>query len=61
MRVHAALHALLVQGRDASTVACDAGYADQAHFVRAVHRYSGVPPTRLPASLLLPDLPLGPA
>jgi transcriptional regulator GlxA family with amidase domain len=58
MRVHSALHALLVQGDDASTVACDAGYADQSHFVRAVRRYTGLSPSRLPADLALPTLPL---
>lgn len=57
MRLHAALRALLVQGQDASTVAYNAGYADQSHFVRAVHRYTGMSPSRLPADLSLPALP----
>jgi AraC-like DNA-binding protein len=43
--------ARLRQGMPLSQLAAGAGYADQAHFIRAITRFSGSPPTRLLAAV----------
>lgn len=56
VRFHRALWLTMRGGLSLSAAAVEAGYADQAHLTRAVRRFAGVAPKRLPDDLILPEL-----
>jgi AraC-like DNA-binding protein len=58
VQFHRALN--LVQKTDLSNaeIAAECGYADQAHMIRAFQKFGGFSPSRIPANLSLPGLPV---
>lgn len=56
VRFHRALWLVMREGLALSAAAAEAGYADQAHLTRAVRRFAGVAPGKLPDDLILPEV-----
>lgn len=56
VRFHRALRLAVRGGVSLSEVAFEAGFADQAHLSRAVRRFGGITPGRVPPELILPDV-----
>ncbi|KPA23600.1 Transcriptional activator NphR [Shimia sp. SK013] len=56
VRFHRALRLAVRGGVSLSEVAFEAGFADQAHLSRAVRRFGGISPGRVPPELILPGV-----